>query len=133
MNQLATTRRSHRSRMALAGALAALAVGCALLPVAASAATTDEDADSYSPSVWVQTSDTRPAPTTPSLTSGVEQPDVDSPQLPIGLSLLGLGALALLAGLALMRGRPSDEPRAALAGRGWHGTARLPTEADVRP
>ena len=132
MNQLATLRRSHRSWKAVAGTVAALAVGCAVLPGAASAATTNEDAGSYSPSVWAQTTDTRPAPTTPSLTNRVGQPDVTSPQLPLGLSLLGLGALALLVGLALMRGRPRV-PRAGLATRGWDGTSRLPTGADVRP
>lgn len=132
MSEVPSARGDNRRWMALTGMLVALTVGCALPSGAASAAPANEAAGSFSPSMWAEASDDRSAPTIPSLTNRVGQPDSPSGLLPIGLGLLGLGVLGLLAGIALMRATPLGGT-AQLTTRDWRGTERLMTGADMRP
>lgn len=93
------TRNGGVSGLALAGVLAALWVGCAVMPTAAAQA--DETGADYRPSDWAEASDGVSSAEIPSLTNDVGRPEGHAgSQLPLGLGLLALGLVGLVCGLA---------------------------------
>ena len=93
------TRNGGISTLALAGVLAALGVGCAVMGTAAAQA--DETGGDYRPSDWAEASDAASSADIPSLTNDVGRPEGHAgSQLPLGLGLLALGLVGLVCGLA---------------------------------
>jgi hypothetical protein len=91
--------RNSSARLALMLTLAAIAIGC---PAVASATPPSDTSGSYRPSEWASTSSVEGSGKAPSLTTKVETLELgNSSQLWLGYSLVGVGMLVLVYGLAV--------------------------------
>ena len=116
----------RRASLALTVSVAAIALACASV---ASAAPTGAD---HRPSAWATSADAETAGPPPSLTGEVDEPTTGtSGQLVVGFSLLWIGGLGLLVGLAARHRRPRRSAGALGAdGGGWRSA---PTAPAARP